>query len=164
MIRSENILAINIKLFSREIAGNIKNFQGKTIRSYDEAMASVNKLMANPDLKINAADRDVIVNAWKAFDAEDMGNKFAALGKTFKAADYVMKANNVRGEEYRGISDRKLGPLMREVESWVVSGIVSAVALAIFLPPFELTCLLWGISCSRRDYRYYYSQFYWSID
>ncbi|MDF8664101.1 pore-forming bacteriocin colicin Y, partial [Escherichia coli] len=61
------------KALSREIAGNIKNFQGKTIRSYDEAMASVNKLMANPDLKINAADRDVIVNAWKAFDAEDMG-------------------------------------------------------------------------------------------
>ena len=80
------------KALFREIAGNIKNFQGKTIRSYDEAMASVNKLMANPDLKINAADRDVIVNAWKAFDAEDMGNKFAALGKTFKAADYVMKA------------------------------------------------------------------------
>ena len=45
------------KALSREIAGNIKNFQGKTIRSYDEAMASVNKLMANPDLKINAADR-----------------------------------------------------------------------------------------------------------
>ena len=34
----ENILAINIKALSREIAGNIKNFQGKTIRSYDEAM------------------------------------------------------------------------------------------------------------------------------
>ncbi|EMV2118524.1 pore-forming bacteriocin colicin R, partial [Escherichia coli] len=84
------------KVLSREIADNIKNFQGKTIRSYDEAMASVNKLMANPDLKINAADRDAIVNAWKAFDAEDMGNKFAALGKTFKAADYMMKANNVR--------------------------------------------------------------------
>ena len=33
---------------------------------------------------------------------------------------------------------------MREVESWVVSGIASAVALAIFLPPLELTCLLWG--------------------
>ena len=120
--------------------------------------------MANPDLKINAADRDVIVNAWKAFDAEDMGNKFAALGKTFKAADYVMKANNVREKSIEGYQTGNWGPLMREVESWVVSGIASAVALAIFLPPLELTCLLWGISCSRRDYRYYYSQFYWSID
>lgn len=120
------------KVLSREIADNIKNFQGKTIRSYDEAMASVNKLMANPDLKINAADRDAIVNAWKAFDAEDMGNKFAALGKTFKAADYVMKANNVREKSIEGYQTGNWGPLMLEVESWVLSGIASAVALSFF--------------------------------
>ncbi|WP_407985135.1 colicin-like pore-forming protein [Escherichia coli] len=120
------------KALSREIADNIKNFQGKTIRSYDEAMASVNKLMANPDLKINAADRDAIVNAWKAFDAEDMGNKFAALGKTFKAADYVMKANNVREKSIERYKTGNWGPLMLEIESWVLSGIASAVALGLF--------------------------------
>lgn len=120
------------KVLSREIADNIKNFQGKTIRSYDEAMASVNKLMANPDLKINAADRDAIVNAWKAFGAEDMGNKFAALGKTFKAADYVMKANNVREKSIEGYQTGNWGPLMLEIESWVLSGIASAVALSFF--------------------------------
>lgn len=120
------------KTLSREIADNIKNFQGKTIRSYDEAMASVNKLMANPNLKINAADRDAIVNAWKAFDAEDMGNKFAALGKTFKAADYVMKANNVREKSIEGYQPGNWGPLMLEIESWVLSGIASAVALGLF--------------------------------
>ncbi len=120
------------KVLSREIADNIKNFQGKTICSYDEAMASVNKLMANPDLKINAADRDAIVNAWKAFDAEDMGNKFAALGKTFKAADYVMKANNVREKSIEGYQTGNWGPLMLEIESWVLSGIASAVALSFF--------------------------------
>lgn len=120
------------KALSREIADNIKNFQGKTIRSYDEAMASINKLMANPDLKINSADRDAIVNAWKAFDAEDMGNKFAALGKTFKAADYVMKANNVREKSIEGYQTGNWGPLMREVESWVISGIASSVALSFF--------------------------------
>lgn len=120
------------KVLSREIADNIKNFQGKTIRSYDEAMASVNKLMANPDLKINAADRDAIVNAWKAFDAEDMGNKFAALGKTFKAADYVMKANNVREKSIEGYQTGNWEPLMLEIESWVLSGIASAVALSFF--------------------------------
>ncbi|WP_172903507.1 colicin-like pore-forming protein [Escherichia coli] len=120
------------KTLSREIADNIKNFQGKTIRSYDEAMASVNKLMANPDLKINAEDRDAIVNAWKAFDAEDMGNKFAALGKTFKAADYVIKANNVREKSIEGYQTGNWGPLMLEIESWVLSGIASAVALGLF--------------------------------
>ncbi|EHT2214794.1 pore-forming bacteriocin colicin Y, partial [Escherichia coli] len=136
------------KALSREIAGNIKNFQGKTIRSYDEAMASVNKLMANPDLKINAADRDVIVNAWKAFDAEDMGNKFAALGKTFKAADYVMKANNVREKSIEGYQTGNWGPLMREVESWVVSGIASAVALAIFSATLGAYLLAVGASAA----------------
>ena len=34
---------------------------------------------------------------------KDMGNKFAALGKTFKAADYVMKANNVREKSIEDI-------------------------------------------------------------
>ena len=136
------------KVLSREIADNIKNFQGKTIRSYDEAMASVNKLMANPDLKINAADRDVIVNAWKAFDAEDMGNKFAALGKTFKAADYVMKANNVREKSIEGYQTGNWGPLMREVESWVVSGIASAVALAIFSATLGAYLLAVGASAA----------------
>ncbi|WP_423270938.1 pore-forming bacteriocin colicin Y, partial [Escherichia coli] len=136
------------KALSREIAGNIKNFQGKTIRSYDEAMASVNKLMANPDLKINAADRDVIVNAWKAFDAEDMGNKFAALGKTFKAADYVMKVNNVREKSIEGYQTGNWGPLMREVESWVVSGIASAVALAIFSATLGAYLLAVGASAA----------------
>ena len=136
------------KALSREIAGNIKNFQGKTIRSYDETMASVNKLMANPDLKINAADRDVIVNAWKAFDAEDMGNKFAALGKTFKAADYVMKANNVREKSIEGYQTGNWGPLMREVESWVVSGIASAVALAIFSATLGAYLLAVGASAA----------------
>lgn len=120
------------KVLSREIADNIKNFQGKTIRSYDEAMASVNKLIANPNLKINAADRDAIVNAWKAFDAEDMGNKFAALGKMFKVADYVMKANNVREKSIEGYQTGNWGPLMLEIESWVLSGIASAVALSFF--------------------------------
>ena len=61
------------------------------------------------------------------------GNKFAALGKTFKAADYVMKANNVREKSIEDIRP-ETGAVNAEVESWVVSGIVSAVALAIFLP------------------------------
>ncbi|WP_249826448.1 colicin-like pore-forming protein [Escherichia coli] len=136
------------KALSCEIADNIKNFQGKTIRSYDEAMASINKLMANPDLKINAADRDAIVNAWKAFDAEDMGNKFAALGKTFKAADYVMKANNVREKSIEGYQTGNWGPLMREVESWVISGIASAVALSFFSAIFGTFAMLGVFSTS----------------
>ena len=63
---------------------------------------------------------------------EDMGNKFAALGKTFKAADYVMKANNVREKSIEGYQTGNWGLLMLEIESWVLSGIASAVALGLF--------------------------------
>ncbi|EAO2430565.1 hypothetical protein E2T81_14215 [Salmonella enterica] len=120
------------KALSREIASNIQNFQGKRIRSYEQAMASMNKLMANPNMKINAADKTAIINAWKSFNADDMGNKFAALGKTFKVTDYALKANNVREKSLEGYNTGNWGPLMREVESWVLSGIASAVALAVF--------------------------------
>ncbi|EOV3889992.1 colicin-like bacteriocin tRNase domain-containing protein [Escherichia coli] len=120
------------RTLSREIAENIRNFQGKTIRSYDEAMSSINKLIENPNLKINATDKEAIVNAWKAFDAKDMGNKFASLGKTFKAADYAIKANNIREKSIEGYQTGNWGPLMLEIESWVLSGIASTVALGLF--------------------------------
>ena len=136
------------KVLSREIADNIKNFQGKTIRSYDDAMSSINKLMANPSLKINATDKEAIVNAWKAFNAEDMGNKFAALGKTFKAADYAIKANNIREKSIEGYQTGNWGPLMLEVESWVISGMASAVALSLFSLTLGSALIAFGLSAT----------------
>ena len=88
------------------------------------------------------------VNAWMAFDAEDMGNKFARLGKTFRAADYVVKANNVRVKSIEGFQTGNWGPLVREVESWVISGIASAVALS-FLSYALGTFAVWvGLSAA----------------
>ncbi|HGU2862996.1 TPA: pore-forming bacteriocin colicin B [Escherichia coli O103:H2] len=136
------------KALSREIAENINNFQGKTIRSYDDAMSSINKLMANPSLKINATDKEAIVNAWKAFNAEDMGNKFAALGKTFKAADYAIKANNIREKSIEGYQTGNWGPLMLEVESWVISGMASAVALSLFSFTLGSALIAFGLSAT----------------
>lgn len=120
------------KALSRDIAANIQNFQGKRIRSYDQAMASLNKLLANPNMKINAADQTAIMNAWRSFNAEDMGNKCAALGKAFKVADYAKKASNAAEKSIEGYKTGNWGPLMREVESWVLGGLTSAVAVAVF--------------------------------
>lgn len=136
------------KALSREIASNIQNFQGKRIRSYEQAMASMNKLMANPNMKINAADKTAIISAWKSFNADDMGNKFAALGKTFKLADYALKANNVREKSIEGYNTGNWGPLMREVESWVVSGLTSAVALAVFSATLGAMLVAAGVSAT----------------
>jgi len=136
------------KVLAREIAGNIRNFQGKRIRSYEQAMAALNRLMANPGLRINAADRVAIINAWRAFNANDMGNKFAALGKTFRVADYAMKANNVREKSIQGYETGNWGPLMREVESWVIGGIASSVAISIFSATLGALLIAAGVSAA----------------
>lgn len=120
------------KSIAKDIADNIKNFQGRSLRSFDDAMASLNKITANPAMKINQADRDVLVNAWKHVDAQDMANKLGNLSKAFKVADVVMKVEKVREKSIEGYETGNWGPLMLEVESWVLSGMASAVALGIF--------------------------------
>ncbi|ECN9876269.1 colicin-A, partial [Salmonella enterica subsp. enterica serovar Enteritidis] len=125
-------LGVKYKALAKEIAGEIKNFQGKKIRSYDDAMASLNKITSNPAMKINQADRDALVNAWKHVDAQDMANKLGNLSKAFKVADVVMKIEKIREKSIEGYETGNWGPLMLEVESWVLSGIASAVALGVF--------------------------------
>lgn len=57
------------------------------------------------------------MNAWKIFDAAYMGNKFSALDKTFKSADYAIKVNSIREMSIEGCQTGNRGPLMLEVES-----------------------------------------------
>lgn len=120
------------KSLAREISDEIKNFQGKTIRSYDDAMASLNKVLSNPSFKVNRADSDALSNAWRSLDAQDMANKLGNISKAFKVADVVMKIEKVREKSIEGYETGNWGPLMLEVESWVLSGIASAVALGLF--------------------------------
>lgn len=146
--KTSTYLGEGYKSLAREIAGNIRNFRGKTLRPYEDAMTSLNKALNNPYLKINAQDRESIINAWKSLNANDLGNKFAALTKTFKVADYAMKANNVRTKSIEGDQTGNWGPLLREVESWVISGIAASVALAIFSVTLG-TMLIWaGVSAT----------------
>ncbi|QKJ85581.1 colicin-N [Paramixta manurensis] len=120
------------KFIANEIASDIKNFQGKRIRSFNEAMKSLNKVTQNPEMKINRNDRQAIVNAWKHINAADMANKLGNLSKAFKVADVVIKVEKVRQKSIEGYETGNWGPLLLEVESWVVSGIVAGVALALF--------------------------------
>ncbi|HBY5350429.1 TPA: colicin-B, partial [Klebsiella pneumoniae] len=48
---------------AREAADNIKNFQGKKLRSFNDAMASINELANNPKMKLSQADKTVVSNA-----------------------------------------------------------------------------------------------------
>lgn len=119
------------KTVANEIAANVKNFQGKKIRNIDQAMASLNKVLVNPAIKINAADKAAIINAWNHLNATDMAYKFAYLGKAFSAADIIMKVEKARQKSIEGINTGNWKPLLLEVESWVLSGIATGFALSI---------------------------------
>ncbi|MER3383917.1 colicin-like pore-forming protein [Pectobacterium aroidearum] len=119
------------KSVAKEIAEEIKNFQGKTIRSYDDAMKSLNKITSNPNLKINKGDKDAIVNAWKSFSASDTANKLGNMSRAFKVADVALKVEKVREKSIEGYETGNWGPLMLEVESWVLSGVAVGVGMGI---------------------------------
>lgn len=124
-------LGDKFKAIAKEIADDIKNFQGKTLRSYDDAVDSLNKITANPAMKINKADKEAIVNAWRSLDAQDMANKIGNLGKAFKVADVAMKIEKFREKCIEGYTTGNWAPLMLEVESWVLSGMAASVAMAL---------------------------------
>lgn len=119
------------KEVAREIAGDIRNFQGKTIRSFDDAMKSLNKITSNPAMNVSPADRTALVNAWQQVNAQDMANKLGNLSKAFSVADVVMKIEKVREKSIEGYETGNWGPLILEVESWVVSGMAAGVAMGV---------------------------------
>ncbi|HBA8234201.1 TPA: hypothetical protein J1057_004621, partial [Escherichia coli] len=98
----------------------------------DDAMESLNKILSNPSFKVNREDSDALVNAWRSLDAQDMANKLGNISKAFKSADVIMKIGKVKEKSIEGYETGNWGPLMLEVESWVLSGIASAVALGVF--------------------------------
>lgn len=130
---------------SKDIAGNIKNFQGKNIRNFRDAMKSLNKLISNPNMKINQADKNALINAWKHVNAKDMANKLGNLSKGFKVADTVMKIEKVREKSIVGYETGDWGPLVLEVESWVLSGLTAAMALGIFSATLGAYALSLGV-------------------
>ncbi|AXZ61972.1 hypothetical protein AM425_27335 (plasmid) [Klebsiella pneumoniae] len=58
---------INTTLWRKKLL-TIKNFQGKKLRSFNDAMASINELANNPKMKLSQADKTVVSNALKQMD------------------------------------------------------------------------------------------------
>ncbi|MBN0531059.1 colicin-A, partial [Pseudomonas aeruginosa] len=61
---------------AKEAADNIKNFQGKKLRSFNDAMASINELANNPKMKLSQADKTVVSNALKQMDLSALADRF----------------------------------------------------------------------------------------
>ncbi|WP_413714762.1 colicin-like pore-forming protein [Serratia ureilytica] len=119
------------KNYANNIANNLRNFQGKTIRSYNEALASLNNIMSNPSMKVKAGDKQSLINAMKSVNANDMAGRFAAFGKFFKAADLALKVDKIRDKAIEGYNTGNWGPLAYEVEAMVLSGMAGAAALGL---------------------------------
>lgn len=127
------------------IAADIKNFQGKKIRNIDQAMASLNKVLSNPGMKINAGDKTALLNAWNHLNATDMAFKMAFLGKAFFASDIVMKIEKARQKVIEGLNTGNWKGLMLEVESWVLSGMGAGIAMGILASLAPAVAALTGI-------------------
>lgn len=140
------LLGDKYSTIANEIAEDIKNFQGKKIRSYDDALKSINKITKNPAMVINDADKVAITNAIKSLEADDIAKNIKGISKSFAYANLAVKIENVRQKTIIGFENGDWGPLMLEVESWVVGGLVAGGALAIlsnFVAPY--LALLLGI-------------------
>ncbi|MGT8856423.1 colicin-like pore-forming protein [Enterobacter sp. 186315] len=133
-------------LVAKDIAGNIKKFQGKNIRNFNDAMKSLNKLISNPNMKINQADKNALINAWKHVNASDMANKLGNLSKGFNIAGTVLKIEKVREKSIVGYETGNWGPLVLEVESWIVSGVAGSIALGLFSAIVGSALLSAGVS------------------
>lgn len=116
------------KAVADDIANNIRNFQGKNIRSFNDAMNSLNKVLGNPSLKISAGDKAALSNAMAHINASDMANKLGNLSKGFRVAGLTQKVSNSLEKGAYGFKTGDWGPLMLEVESWVVAGLVASLA------------------------------------
>ncbi|HAT3731637.1 colicin-B [Serratia sp. SSNIH2] len=133
------------KRYADEIANNLRNFQGRTIRGYNDALATLNNIMSNPSMKVKQGDKDAIINAMRTVDAQDMANRFGHFGKFFKAADIVLKIEKIREKSIVGYETGNWAPLAYEVESMLLSGLAGAVALGFVtavLSSFALPTLL----------------------
>ncbi|MDU7483724.1 MAG: colicin-like pore-forming protein [Hafnia alvei] len=120
------------KAVADTLANDIKNYQGKTIRSFNDAMKSLNKITSNPGMKINKGDKDALINAWKQVNTQKVADNLGTLSKAFNVVDKALKAEKIREKSIEGYDTGNWGPLMLEVESWVLSGVAASVAIGIF--------------------------------
>lgn len=116
---------------AKEIATNIKNFDGKKVRSYKDAVASLTKIQANPNMKLSQADKKALSNALKSMDKAVLASQFKGLGVAFSVADKALKAAKVIKYTDEGLTTGNWKPLALELEAMILSGVAASVALGI---------------------------------
>lgn len=116
---------------SQELANDVKGYQGKKLRNYNDAIKTVNTLMGNALSHYSAADRTAIANALKALNASTIAANLKSLAKSFAIADRVIKIESVVEKTIHGLKTGEWGPLALELEAMVMSGVASGIALGV---------------------------------
>lgn len=119
------------KSLAQGVANDIRNFQGKKIRSFKDAMASLDVITKNPNMKLSQADKTAMVNALKHMDLTGVADRFKGLERAFVWSDRLLKAQKIRDGIVTGISTGSWQPLALEVEAMYLSGVTGTVALGI---------------------------------
>lgn len=116
---------------ANDIANNIKNFQGKKIRSYNDALNTLNKISSNPNMKISSADKTALANAIKSINAKALADRFSGVVKGLTVADWAIKIEKVGEKTIEGINTGNWSPLVLEVEAMILSGVVQSLAIGV---------------------------------
>ncbi|NUU34422.1 colicin-like pore-forming protein [Pseudomonas sp. C2B4] len=114
------------------------NISGKKIRSYDEALASFEKINSNPNLKLNAKDTQAVVDALNALDKATFADNAKRLGKAFGVTGKIVQAEAIREKTIIGIQTGDWKPLGLEIEA-IAAGALAAYAAGILLAGFFAT-------------------------
>ncbi|HHT1575583.1 TPA: colicin-like pore-forming protein [Enterobacter cloacae] len=133
-------LGSKYKVMAQGVANDIRNFQGKKIRTFKEAMASLEAITKNPNMKLSQADKTALVNALNHVNLSTLADRFKGLERAFTWADRLLKAQKIKDGAIIGITTGNWQPLALEVEAMYLSGIAGSVALGI------VTALISGLA------------------
>ncbi|TFF14302.1 lipid II-degrading bacteriocin [Pseudomonas sp. BCA14] len=112
---------------------------GKKVRSYAEALATFERVSANPNIRLNAQDTQAVVDALNALDKATLADNIKRLGKGFGVVGKIVQAETVGEKVISGYQTGDWKPLMLELEAMAIgagAGAVLAVGVAFALPAF----------------------------
>lgn len=133
----------NIGKVARDLQNNIS---GKKIRSYSEALASFEKISANPRLKLNAKDTRAVVDALNALDKASFADNVNRLGKAFGVVGKIVQAESIREKTVIGFETGDWKPLGVEIEALAIGSLAAFAAGAFLATVFAMTGALVIIS------------------
>ncbi|MDD0972450.1 colicin-like pore-forming protein [Pseudomonas fontis] len=108
-----------------------QNISGKTVKSYDQALQTFDKLVQNPGFKVNQKDTAAITQALRALDVATYADNAQRLGKAFGVTGKVVQAVGLGQKAADGFATGDWKPFMLELQAVVVSTAVGAAAGAL---------------------------------